>query len=67
MRAIKFFQPSESTPSKTIIGHASKMESFICSLNPAAILIFIGFLFIFVISLIWVIILFMIKNEDRGT
>ena len=33
---IKFIQPSESTPAKTIIVHISKMESFICSLNPAA-------------------------------
>ena len=33
---IKFTQPSESTPAKTIIVHISKMESFICSLNPAA-------------------------------
>ena len=33
---IKFAQPSESTPAKTIIVHISKMESFICSLNPAA-------------------------------
>ena len=33
---IKFSQPSESTPAKTIIVHISKMESFICSLNPAA-------------------------------
>lgn len=33
---IKFSQPSESTPAKTIIVHISKLESFICSLNPAA-------------------------------
>ena len=33
---INFTQPSESTPAKTIIVHISKMESFICSLNPAA-------------------------------
>ena len=33
---IKFTQLSESTPAKTIIVHVSKMESFICSLNPAA-------------------------------
>ena len=33
---IKFSQPSESTPAKTILVHISKMESFICSLNPAA-------------------------------
>ena len=33
---VKFIQPSESTPAKTIIVHISKMESFICSLNPAA-------------------------------
>ena len=33
---VKFAQPSESTPAKTIIVHVSKMESFICSLNPAA-------------------------------
>ena len=33
---IKFAAPSESTPAKTIIVHVSKMESFICSLNPAA-------------------------------
>jgi arginine deiminase len=33
---IKFIQPSESTPAKTILVHISKMESFICSLNPAA-------------------------------
>ena len=33
---IKFSQPSESTPAKTILVHVSKMESFICSLNPAA-------------------------------
>ena len=33
---IKFAQPSESTPAKTILVHVSKMESFICSLNPAA-------------------------------
>ena len=33
---IKFAQPSESTPTRTIIVHISKMESFICSLNPAA-------------------------------
>ena len=33
---IQFTQPSESTPAKTIIVHISKMESFICSLNPAA-------------------------------
>ena len=33
---IKFTQPSESTPAKTILVHISKMESFICSLNPAA-------------------------------
>ena len=33
---LKFAQPSESTPAKTILVHISKMESFICSLNPAA-------------------------------
>ena len=33
---IKFAQPSESTPAKAIIVHISKMEAFICSLNPAA-------------------------------
>ena len=33
---IKFAAPSESTPAKTILVHVSKMESFICSLNPAA-------------------------------
>ena len=33
---IDFRQPSESTPAKVIIVHISKMESFICSLNPAA-------------------------------
>ena len=33
---IKFTQLSESTPAKTILVHVSKMESFICSLNPAA-------------------------------
>ena len=33
---MKFAQPSESSPAKTIIVHVSKMESFICSLNPAA-------------------------------
>ena len=33
---IKFAQPSESTPAKTILVHISKMETFICSLNPAA-------------------------------
>ena len=33
---IKFIQLSESTPAKTILVHVSKMESFICSLNPAA-------------------------------
>ena len=33
---VKFSQPSESTPAKTILVHVSKMESFICSLNPAA-------------------------------
>ena len=33
---IKFSQPSESTPAKTIIVHMSKMESFIASLNPAS-------------------------------
>ena len=33
---IKFAQKSESTPAKTILVHISKMESFICSLNPAA-------------------------------
>lgn len=33
---IKFIQPSESTPAKTILVHISKMEAFICSLNPAA-------------------------------
>ena len=33
---IQFTQPSESTPAKTILVHISKMESFICSLNPAA-------------------------------
>jgi len=33
---LKFAQPSESTPAKTILVHVSKMESFICSLNPAA-------------------------------
>lgn len=33
---IKFSQPSESTPAKTVLIHISKIESFICSLNPAA-------------------------------
>ena len=33
---VKFSQPSESTPAKTVLVHVSKMESFICSLNPAA-------------------------------
>ena len=33
---IQFTQPSESTPAKIILVHISKMESFICSLNPAA-------------------------------
>ena len=33
---VKFEQPSESTPAKIILVHVSKMESFICSLNPAA-------------------------------
>ena len=33
---VKFAAPSESTPAKTILVHVSKMESFICSLNPAA-------------------------------
>ena len=33
---VKFEQPSESTPAKVILVHISKMESFICSLNPAA-------------------------------
>ena len=33
---IKYAQKSESTPAKTILVHISKMESFICSLNPAA-------------------------------
>ena len=33
---IKYTQKSESTPAKTILVHISKMESFICSLNPAA-------------------------------
>ena len=33
---VKFAQPSESTPAKTILIHVSKLESFICSLNPAA-------------------------------
>lgn len=33
---IKFSKPSESTPAKTILVHISKMESFICSLNPVA-------------------------------
>jgi len=33
---VQFTQPSESTPAKTILVHISKMESFICSLNPAA-------------------------------
>ena len=33
---VKFAQPSESTPAKTVIVHISRMESFICSLNPAA-------------------------------
>ena len=33
---MQFTQPSESTPAKTILVHISKMESFICSLNPAA-------------------------------
>ena len=33
---VKFVQPSESSPAKTILVHVSKMESFICSLNPAA-------------------------------
>jgi len=32
----KFIQPSESTVANTIIVHISKLESFICSLNPAA-------------------------------
>ena len=35
---IKFAQPSESTPAKTIIVHIPKMEVFISSLNPAAFL-----------------------------
>ena len=33
---INFIQPSESTPATVIIVHISRMESFICSLNPAA-------------------------------
>ena len=33
---MKFTQPSESTAANTIIVHISKLESFICSLNPAA-------------------------------
>ena len=33
---IKYTQLSESTPAKTILVHVSKMQSFICSLNPAA-------------------------------
>ncbi len=33
---VKFSQLSESTPAKTVLVHVSKMESFICSLNPAA-------------------------------
>lgn len=33
---IKYTQLSESTPAKTFLVHVSKMESFICSLNPAA-------------------------------
>ena len=33
---VQFTQPSESTPAKTVLVHISKMESFICSLNPAA-------------------------------
>ena len=33
---LQFVQPSESTPAKLILVHISKMESFICSLNPAA-------------------------------
>ena len=33
---VKFAQPSESTPAKTVLVHISKMESFICSLNPRA-------------------------------
>ena len=33
---VKFSQPSESTPAKTVLVHVSKMGSFICSLNPAA-------------------------------
>ena len=33
---IKFTQLSESTPAKTILVHVSKIESFICSLYPAA-------------------------------
>ena len=33
---VKFSQPSESTPAKTVLVHVSKMESCICSLNPAA-------------------------------
>ena len=31
-----FIQKSESTPPKTILVHSSGMETFICSLNPAA-------------------------------
>ena len=31
-----FIQPSESTVANTIIVHISKIESFICSLHPAA-------------------------------
>ena len=31
-----FTQPSESTPANTVIVHISKIESFICSLHPAA-------------------------------
>ena len=34
--SIKFAQPSESTPAKTILVHVPKLEAFICSLNPAA-------------------------------
>jgi arginine deiminase len=33
---LQFTQPSESTPAKLILVHISKMESFVCSLNPAA-------------------------------
>ena len=34
--SLKFAQPSESTPAKTVLVHVPKLEAFICSLNPAA-------------------------------